>query len=825
MTYYVKGGSKYNEANPKTWMLLNLAGYDEDKYVDPLWKDIDYNFAGAGEVVDGNDPFYRLGGSGGGDTELILGLWEGHRIKINESGCYKYIGPTENDWQILEAGDVTGETNTGANSGSGTSVYYTKVGVQLRFNAVKSENDRLSVALDSGSHDVELTLNEGNIIHSNLSGGHNLTSDIDHNTIANYVAGRHKLESEMDLVNLGTKSHTSLTDKGSNTHPQIDTHLGLTNEHIDWEGASVGTIHIDNYIEGGAGTDTTAIHDNEDGEINTIEEKVTPVDADVVLIEDSAASYAKKKVLLSNMIPDDSAYDYLWDSNLDAATKNVLYDKIEELLNSSLGLTLFLHQDVSGDVGGYRLLTTEFPDDAKTEVFNVTVTTDNQEIEQWVTPEGVPNLLFLLHGIYQLHFHAYKFSGAKDVRLYFKVYKRASIGGAETLLGTSHESTILTGAEEEFELHVGIHEESLLATDRIVLKIFASLEGVGNNPVIYFYVEGDTLVRFLVPVSVGIRSLDDIGDVTITAPVDNELLAWDSGSSQWINQTAAEAGIVKYTDAEAVSAVEAVGLDLASTKVITSADADLTFTFGRAQIDSRFSDMMTISHRDMSTQDQYAFGQINSGNTYINAPTGKLIYFHINDVEKMSMSVNSLSMSVPIAMGTDKITGLGDPDNAQDAATKAYVDLRDNYIHLQDQKAAGTVGGTFTFGAWRTRTLNTEVIDQPNACTLAANQFELIAGTYRILASAPGNRTNRHKIKLRNITDGADEMIGTSELMQAESWVQSRSFIIGLFTIADTKTFEIQHQCQTTRTTDGFGFASNFGVIEIYTDVQLWKVA
>ncbi|KKM93242.1 hypothetical protein LCGC14_1210390, partial [marine sediment metagenome] len=233
----------------------------------------------------------------------------------------------------------------------------------------------------------------------------------------------------------------------------------------------------------------------------------------------------------------DVPYDESWDGDSDAATKNVLYDVIEELLNSSLGLTLFLHQDASGDVAGYRLLTTTFTDDAKTEVFNVTVTTDDQEIEQWVTPAGVPNLLFLLHGIYQLHLHAYRFSGTKNVRLYFKVYKRAS-GGTETLLGTSHATTILSGAEEQLDLHAEIHEQSILATDRIVLKIFANLEGAGNNPVVYFYVEGDTLVRFLVPVSIGIvGDLNDIGDVTITTPADNEVLAYDNATSTWINQT------------------------------------------------------------------------------------------------------------------------------------------------------------------------------------------------------------------------------------------------------------------------------------------------
>jgi hypothetical protein len=49
------------------------------------------------------------------------------------------------------------------------------------------------------------------------------------------------------------------------------------------------------------GEDPNAIHDNADGEINAITEKATPANADLVLVEDSAASYAKKKVKIGNL--------------------------------------------------------------------------------------------------------------------------------------------------------------------------------------------------------------------------------------------------------------------------------------------------------------------------------------------------------------------------------------------------------------------------------------------------------------------------------------------------------------------------------------------
>ena len=49
------------------------------------------------------------------------------------------------------------------------------------------------------------------------------------------------------------------------------------------------------------GADQDAIHDNVSDEINQITEKTTPAKADVMIIEDSANAYAKRKVPLGNL--------------------------------------------------------------------------------------------------------------------------------------------------------------------------------------------------------------------------------------------------------------------------------------------------------------------------------------------------------------------------------------------------------------------------------------------------------------------------------------------------------------------------------------------
>lgn len=94
-------------------------------------------------------------------------------------------------WVETTAGAAGGETNTASSAGSGISLFYQKSGVDLEFNAIKSESNRLTIALDGATHDVELTVVEINI---------------DHDALANFLAV----------------------------------------EHVNWAAASAGTVHTSN---------------------------------------------------------------------------------------------------------------------------------------------------------------------------------------------------------------------------------------------------------------------------------------------------------------------------------------------------------------------------------------------------------------------------------------------------------------------------------------------------------------------------------------------------------------------------------------------------
>lgn len=145
---------------------------------------------------------------------------------------------------------------------------------------------------------------------------------------------------------------------------------------------------------------------------------------------------------------------------------------------------------------------------------------------------------------------------------------------------------------------------------------------------------------------------------------------------------------------------------------------------------------------------------------------------------------------------------------------------------VEDHKTSGTAGGTFTAGDWRTRDLNTAVVNTITGASLASNQVTLPAGTYEVVARSPAQdgagTANPHQARLYDVTNGAELLRGTSQ--NTGYGINTVSVIQGRFTLAATAALEVQHRITTTRSTDGFGRAASFGT-EIYTQLLLRKVA
>lgn len=145
------------------------------------------------------------------------------------------------------------------------------------------------------------------------------------------------------------------------------------------------------------------------------------------------------------------------------------------------------------------------------------------------------------------------------------------------------------------------------------------------------------------------------------------------------------------------------------------------------------------------------------------------------------------------------------------------------YAKIRDVKSLGVDGGTFTQGAWQTRTLNVIETDTGDI-TLSSNQITLQPGTYSILAFAPGHDVVRHQARLYNITSAAQAIAGTNEYSSAGGDDgTTRSIIMGQFSVSVVSVLEIQHRCQTTTVTVGFGAACSF-TNEIYTELELTRI-
>jgi hypothetical protein len=151
--------------------------------------------------------------------------------------------------------------------------------------------------------------------------------------------------------------------------------------------------------------------------------------------------------------------------------------------------------------------------------------------------------------------------------------------------------------------------------------------------------------------------------------------------------------------------------------------------------------------------------------------------------------------------------------------------VAEDYILIRDEKPSGTVGGTFTQAIWQTRDLTVEVTDTGGHASLSSNQITLASGTYKVKAYGVALGVNFHKLKLYNVTDAVDIVIGSSEFASPAASINNHSFLEGEFTIADTKVLELQHRCITGKVSTGFGQPASFGVIEVYAAVEFWRKA
>lgn len=123
-----------------------------------------------------------------------------------------------------------------------------------------------------------------------------------------------------------------------------------------WPYSETTAVTSDNISTFGAGIDSDAIHDNVSGEINAVMAKATPADADVLLIEDSADTFSKKRISISDL-PGGQDADAIHDDvagEINAVT----------LKTPPSGDDVLLIEDSADSFNKKRITISDLPDDA-----------------------------------------------------------------------------------------------------------------------------------------------------------------------------------------------------------------------------------------------------------------------------------------------------------------------------------------------------------------------------------------------------------------------------------------------------------------------------
>lgn len=156
------------------------------------------------------------------------------------------------------------------------------------------------------------------------------------------------------------------------------------------------------------------------------------------------------------------------------------------------------------------------------------------------------------------------------------------------------------------------------------------------------------------------------------------------------------------------------------------------------------------------------------------------------------------------------------------------VDVPDQGLaHFREAQPANTMGGTFTSGAWRTRVFNTTVSNTITGATLntSTNVITLPAGTYDIHWSAPGTSCAAHTSRLVESGASSTLIMGQGALSSSASTTMGSAYGRGRIILAAQTDVRVEHQCATTRATDGLGRAANIdSQIEVYAEIWIKRI-
>lgn len=148
-----------------------------------------------------------------------------------------------------------------------------------------------------------------------------------------------------------------------------------------------------------------------------------------------------------------------------------------------------------------------------------------------------------------------------------------------------------------------------------------------------------------------------------------------------------------------------------------------------------------------------------------------------------------------------------------DAHVVSDVDL----VVVAEQQNNGVASASITSGAWRTRVINTELVDTGGIASVNAgnNRTTLPRGRYTVEAIAPsGANLTAHRCRVRDITNGVTLALGAG----ANNTGTTVAF--GAFELTGSADIELQHWVNTT---GSGGIAVSTGDVEIYSIMKFQR--
>jgi len=186
-----------------------------------------------------------------------------------------------------------------------------------------------------------------------------------------------------------THAHTDTTGKTSDDH-HTEAHTVASHSDTTGTGAELETLTDGSdadalHTHSADGIDTSAIHDDTGSEISAITEKGSPVGGDMILIEDSAAANAKKMVQITNL-PTGSDADAIHDNV--ASEISAIADKA-----SPVGADMLIIEDSEDTNAKKKVTITNLPGGADSDAIHDNVAGEIAAIAEKASPIGADMIL------------------------------------------------------------------------------------------------------------------------------------------------------------------------------------------------------------------------------------------------------------------------------------------------------------------------------------------------------------------------------------------------------------------------------------------------